>query len=75
MILGKLKEATREQHENLENVVGVMDKLFKREEYERLLTKFYKFYSSIEPRVGQNDMQAEGFDFEAGVRPRRSKAT
>ncbi|MBK7392751.1 MAG: biliverdin-producing heme oxygenase [Chloracidobacterium sp.] len=64
MILGKLKEATREQHENLESVVGVMDKLFKREDYERLLTKFYKFYSSIEPRVGQNDMQAEGFDFE-----------
>lgn len=65
MIMAKLKEATREQHENLENVVNVMDNMFDRKEYEKLLTKFYRFYSSIEPKVGANDLKAEGFNFDA----------
>lgn len=63
--MAKLKEATKAQHENLENVVDVMNKTFKREDYERLLTKFYKFYSSIEPRVAANRLKDSGFDFEA----------
>ncbi len=65
MIMTKLKEATKEQHENLESVVDVMNKMFTREDYERLLTKFYKFYSSIEPRVGVNRLNDSGFDFDA----------
>ena len=65
MIMAKLKEATREQHENLENVVNVMDAMFTREDYERLLTKFYTFYSSIEPRVAANSLKDSGFDFDA----------
>lgn len=65
MIMAKLKEATKEQHENLEGVVDVMNKMFTREDYERLLTKFYKFYSSIEPRVAANRLNDSGFDFEA----------
>ncbi|MBX3298972.1 MAG: biliverdin-producing heme oxygenase [Acidobacteria bacterium] len=51
MIMAKLKEATREQHENLESVVNVMDRMFNREDYVRLLAKFYRFYSAIEPRI------------------------
>lgn len=63
MILTKLKEATRAQHENLENTVDVMNQMFSLEDYKRLLTKFYRFYAAIEPKVAENDLQKAGFDF------------
>lgn len=63
MILAKLKEATRAQHENLENTVNVMDNLFSPDDYKVLLTKFYRFYAAIEPKVAENDLQSAGFDF------------
>ena len=65
MILGKLKEATRTQHENLENTVDVMNNMFSPEDYKTLLTKFYRFYAAIEPKVAANDLQSAGFDFSA----------
>ncbi|HMS43520.1 MAG TPA: biliverdin-producing heme oxygenase [Pyrinomonadaceae bacterium] len=65
MILAKLKEATREQHENLENTVDVMNQMFSLENYKTLLTKFYRFYSAIEPQVAANDLKSAGFDFVA----------
>lgn len=65
MIMAKLKEATREQHENLENTVDVMGEVFSLENYKKLLTKFYRFYAAIEPKVAENDLQSAGFDFEA----------
>jgi heme oxygenase (biliverdin-IX-beta and delta-forming) len=60
MILAELKEQTREQHENLETIVDVMNKMFTRADYERLLTKFYRFYSAVEPRVYANDLSDSG---------------
>lgn len=65
MIMTKLKEATREQHENLENTVDVMGEVFSLDNYRLLLTKFYRFYAAIEPRVAENDLGAAGFDFDA----------
>jgi heme oxygenase len=64
MILGKLKEATKEQHTNLEGVVSVMDKTMSRTAYQGLIAKFYRFYSAIEPRVAAA-LTGTGFDFEA----------
>jgi heme oxygenase (biliverdin-IX-beta and delta-forming) len=62
MILAELKEQTRKQHENLESIVDVMNKMFTRDDYETLLTKFYRFYSAVEPKVAANDMPANGID-------------
>lgn len=62
MILVKLKEATRPQHEGLETVVNVMNGTFSLDDYKSLLTKFYRFYSSIEPRLPSADLAAEGFE-------------
>ena len=62
MILAELKEQTRAQHENLESIVDVMNKMFTRADYEILLTKFYRFYSSVEPKVAAIDMKANGID-------------
>jgi heme oxygenase len=63
MILAKLKEATRTQHDNLENTVDVMNQMFSLEDYKILLTKFYRFYAAIEPKVAANDLQSAGFDY------------
>lgn len=51
MILAKLKEATKEQHQNLEATVNVMDKMFSLDNYKNLLWKFYRFYNAIEPKL------------------------
>jgi len=61
----KLKEATRDQHENLENTVDVMGEVFSLDNYKLLLTKFYRFYAAIEPKVAENDLIGAGFDFNA----------
>ena len=65
MILAKLKEATKEQHNNLENTVDVMNQMFSHENYKTLLTKFYRFYAAVEPKVAENDLEKAGFDFSA----------
>ena len=62
MILSKLKESTRSQHEALESVVDVMNKTFSREDYRALLMKFYRFYSAMEPRLPADALAVEGFD-------------
>lgn len=67
MILAKLKEATRDQHEALENVVDVMNKTFSIEDYKELITKFYSFYAAVEPTLPAAELSAAGFD----VEPRR----
>lgn len=67
MILTKLKEATREQHEALESVVDVMSRTFTLDDYRELLTKFYRFYSAIEPKLPVAELMRNGFD----VQPRR----
>ena len=62
MIMGKLKEATREQHEGLEQTVDVMNQMFSLENYKTLLSKFYRFYSSIEPELAKLDLKKYGYD-------------
>lgn len=64
MILAKLKEATRQQHDALENVVDVMNRTFSIADYRTLLWKFYRFYSAVEPRMPADDLKAEGLDIE-----------
>lgn len=64
MILAKLKEATREQHDALENVVDVMNRTFSVADYRTLLRKFYRFYSAVESRMPLEDLKAEGLDIE-----------
>ena len=63
MILAKLKEATGEQHKDLENTVNVMDQMFSPEDYKKLLCKFYRFYSAIEPEIDRLDLAAAGYEF------------
>jgi heme oxygenase len=65
MIMTKLKEATRDQHENLENTVDVMGEVFSLDNYKKLLTKFYRFYAAIEPKVAESHPESAGFDFDA----------
>lgn len=62
MIMGKLKEATRTQHEDLENTVDVMSRIFSLEDYKTLLVKFYRFYSAIEPELAKLDLKKYGYD-------------
>ncbi len=64
MILAKLKEATKHKHDDLENTVNVMDRIFSLDDYKILLTKFYRFYAAIEPKVAQNDLRIADFDFD-----------
>lgn len=64
MILAKLKEATKEQHEALESVVDVMNSTFTLDDYKALITKFYLFYSAIEPSL-PTELKANGFDLES----------
>lgn len=64
MILGKLKEATREEHENLESIVDIMDSSVEMDGYKRLISQFYRFYAAIEPVIAGCDMAEVGFDLE-----------
>ena len=65
MILAKLKESTRDQHEALETVVDVLNKSFTHPDYRELLTKFYRFYSAIEPQLPVSELADAGFDIES----------
>jgi heme oxygenase (biliverdin-IX-beta and delta-forming) len=67
MILARLKESTRDQHEALEGVVDVMNQTFSIADYRELLSKFYRFYSAIEPCLPVAGLKGNGFDIE----PRR----
>ncbi len=63
MILAKLKEATREQHEQLEATVNVMNQLFSLDDYTRLLIRFHRFYAAFEPKLPEEDLKSAGFDY------------
>lgn len=65
MILAKLKEATKEQHEALESVVDVMNSTFTLDDYKALITKFYLFYSAIEPSLPTEELKENGFDIDS----------
>lgn len=65
MILAKLKESTKEQHQALESVVDVMNSTFTLEDYKQLITKFYLFYSAIEPSLPADGLKENGYDIES----------
>jgi heme oxygenase len=65
MILAKLKEATKTQHEELETVVDIMNQMFSRADYRTLLGKFYRFYSAVEPKLPVAELAEVGLNFEA----------
>lgn len=73
MILGKLKEATREQHEGLENTVDVMNQMFSKENYKTLIAKFYRFYSAIEPELAKLDWSRVGYNFDERLKVAKLK--
>ncbi|MFN0279425.1 MAG: biliverdin-producing heme oxygenase [Pyrinomonadaceae bacterium] len=60
----KLKEATSKQHEELEDTVDIMNRMFSREDYRNLLEKFRRFYAAIEPKIAAVDLERFGMDFE-----------
>ncbi|MBX3290861.1 MAG: biliverdin-producing heme oxygenase [Acidobacteria bacterium] len=62
MILQKLKEATRDQHDALESAVDVMNRSLALADYKEMLVKFYRFYSAVEPTLPAADLLANGFD-------------
>lgn len=64
MIMQKLKESTRRQHEDVEGAVDVMSKLFSIDDYKRMIVKFRSFYSGYEPRLPYAELKAAGFDYD-----------
>lgn len=64
MILQKLKESTRQQHEDVEGAVDVMSKLFSLEDYKKLIAKFRSFYSAYEPTLPYAELKEAGFDYD-----------
>ena len=67
MILAKLKEATKLQHQQLETTVDVMDQMLNAEDYEKLLRRFYGFYAAVEPPI-LRVFQKENIDFDYDAR-------
>ena len=63
MILKKLKESTRIQHEQLEKLVNLVDDGISREKYIATLVAFYRFYRSLEPKLERFDFSPFGYDF------------
>jgi heme oxygenase len=64
MVMKKLKEATRDQHEGLENTVDVMKGSLSKEDYKNLLLKFYRFYAPVEEEISKLDWDEIGYSFE-----------
>lgn len=64
MIMQKLKESTRQQHEHVEGTVDVMSQLFSLEDYKRLIGKFWAFYAAFEPTLPYADLKAAGLDYD-----------
>jgi heme oxygenase len=64
MIMQKLKESTRQQHEHVEGTVDVMSQLFSLEDYKRLIGKFWAFYAAFEPTLPYAELKAAGLDYD-----------
>lgn len=63
MILKRLKEETRVQHEEVEAAVDVMNQMFDLEDYRRLLERFWGYYAAFEPQLPIEELKAAGFDY------------
>jgi heme oxygenase len=64
MILQKLKESTRQQHEDVEEAVDVMGNMFNLDDYKRLISKFWAFYAAYEPVLPYAELKEAGFDYD-----------
>lgn len=64
MILQKLKESTRQQHEDVEGAVDVMSQMFNLEDYKRLIARFWSFYAAFEPTLPYAELKEAGFDYD-----------
>ena len=64
MILQKLKESTRAQHEEVEGTVDVMSKLFSLDDYKRMIGRFRSFYAGYEPALPYAELKAAGLDYD-----------
>ena len=64
MILQRLKESTRQQHEDVEMAVDVMNQMFNLDDYKKLVAKFWAFYTAFEPLLPYADLKAAGFDYD-----------
>ncbi len=64
MIMAKLKEATRKQHEGVEGTVNMMDEMSTLDRYKLLLCRFYRYYRSAESVISGIDLSETGFRFE-----------
>lgn len=63
MILQRLKEETRLQHEEVEAAVDVMNQMFDITDYRRLVSKFWSFYAAYEPKLPLEVLKSAGFDY------------
>ncbi|MBV6495917.1 MAG: heme oxygenase [Acidobacteria bacterium ACB1] len=63
MILKRLKEETRVQHEEVEAAVDVMNQMFDLDDYKRLLERFWSFYAAYEPALPVAELKVAGFDY------------
>jgi len=68
MILKRLKEETRVQHEEVEAAVDVMNQMFDLDDYKRLLGRFWSFYAAYEPALPAVELKAAGFDYSERVK-------
>ncbi|MDW8303217.1 MAG: biliverdin-producing heme oxygenase [Acidobacteriota bacterium] len=57
----KLKQATKAQHDRLEKVVNLLNDTLSMQDYKHVLLKFYRFYSSIEPKLHSYDLDKFGY--------------
>lgn len=64
MILQKLKESTRQQHEHVEGTVDVMNQMFSLEDYKRLISRFWAFYAAFEPSLPYDELKDAGLDYD-----------
>ncbi|MEW6360857.1 MAG: biliverdin-producing heme oxygenase [Pyrinomonadaceae bacterium] len=63
MIAKALKEATKEQHEALEQIVNIMDESTDLNSYGNLLLKFYRIYATLEPLIPNDLLLENGFNY------------
>lgn len=61
MILAKLKEHTRQQHEHIEQTIGLLSRLQALDSYVALLGRFYGFYAPLEVRLGRVEGAEQGY--------------
>jgi heme oxygenase len=71
---GRLREATRALHDELEHVVGVSERIATRDSYTDYLSKLWTLYTAAENALHVLDFVPCGFDYPAPYRSRLLEA-